>query len=789
MNKRLTLWSFLTFTLLLWLSFLKPSKAGAVSAWERTSLNKAGLTSIEVATYGIFVGQKNDNSWENPYNGIFFSGDFGKTWREFGLQSYGITDIKVRDNKIYAVAYYSPATHPGGLYYSEDFGETWEHKGDDFYGTCIEVADGIIYLGTHENGLWVSRNNGITWEHAFSEIWGGPHIEEIYVTEDKVFAKTSSKFIYSTDAGKTWQDDIRLTEIYALDLLKKGKTIYAGTKSGGLYVSNDMGGTWEATKRLKGMETQKLGKAGRSLFAATITTEDWPFMDIYISKDQGTTWQSTYLHDQIKTRDIKDSAEISRISSSIFFAILPEYGLYKLDISYSDEKYPFLGKLWKGQEDMELMDKITSFFDHEYPLLGYGYYSEPPESAHSTLNFLGQEEEAPKMYYSSHNGYDFALSVGTEITAPAPGLANYYYCTGCGNSIKIDHQNGYETTYMHFQEDDLLTKERNANIPVEEGTVIGKVGMTGNTTGPHLHFQIEKDTDSDGNFVDDYPSGMVDPFGWKIHSILDPWPFFEWDDSLGTHKGTPSKYLWKENWAVWEIKETFERNPVLMELSNIKIETTSNIAYYPLNLTLQKYGHQKVEGKKYIENTSFLLKAESFIGEALHKLSDFIKITIKLPDNLPEEIDPRKLDIFHWNEDLTLWEKLETIFIPETFSLQAETDEISKFAVFAEDITATNGQTSVYVEGKQENDWFVEYPLITMTGPEGETPVFSIEGGTWQTYTEPFYLQMEGLIFFRYLSKDPNNNQEITEIELIKVDTQGKVHKSLKFNQAKIVIQ
>ncbi len=135
-----------------------------------------------------------------------------------------------------------------------------------------------------------------------------------------------------------------------------------------------------------------------------------------------------------------------------------------------------------------------------------------------------------------------------------------------------------------------------------------------------------------------------------------------------------------------------------------------------------------------------------------------------------------------------LWEKLETAFEAETYSLQAETSKISKFAVFAEDINTLGDQTSVSIEGEQENGWFVEYPLIIMTIPEGKSLVFSTED-IWQTYTEPFYLQMEGLTFFKYLSKDPNTGQEITEIELIKVDTQGKVHKSLKFNQAKIVIQ
>ena len=61
------------------------------------------------------------------------------------------------------------------------------------------------------------------------------------------------------------------------------------------------------------------------------------------------------------------------------------------------------------------------------------------------------------MYYSSHDGYDYSLKYGTNILAPADGFAEYHYCNPCGNSIKINHLNGYQTTYMHLQKEGLIT--------------------------------------------------------------------------------------------------------------------------------------------------------------------------------------------------------------------------------------------------------------------------------------------------------------------------------------------
>ena len=73
---------------------------------------------------------------------------------------------------------------------------------------------------------------------------------------------------------------------------------------------------------------------------------------------------------------------------------------------------------------------------------------------------------------------------------------------------------------MHLQKEGLVKAGPSAWI--DEGEVLGKVGMTGNTSGPHLHFAVLKDTDSDGSFWDEKPNGRVDPFGWQDPDAKDP---------------------------------------------------------------------------------------------------------------------------------------------------------------------------------------------------------------------------------------------------------------------------
>lgn len=88
-----------------------------------------------------------------------------------------------------------------------------------------------------------------------------------------------------------------------------------------------------------------------------------------------------------------------------------------------------------------------------------------------------------------HNGIDIANNTGTDIFAADEGTVIFSGPRSTfGNLIILDHGNGYQTYYAHCSE---LLKQKGEIV--EKGAVIAKMGSTGNSTGPHLHFEVRKD--------------------------------------------------------------------------------------------------------------------------------------------------------------------------------------------------------------------------------------------------------------------------------------------------------
>lgn len=88
-----------------------------------------------------------------------------------------------------------------------------------------------------------------------------------------------------------------------------------------------------------------------------------------------------------------------------------------------------------------------------------------------------------------HNGLDFAAHVGTPIYATGDGkVKSVGRHGGYGNVVVINHGYGYETLYAHMSKFKVRRGQK-----VKRGDVIGYVGNTGLSTGPHLHYEIHKD--------------------------------------------------------------------------------------------------------------------------------------------------------------------------------------------------------------------------------------------------------------------------------------------------------
>lgn len=127
---------------------------------------------------------------------------------------------------------------------------------------------------------------------------------------------------------------------------------------------------------------------------------------------------------------------------------------------------------------------------HTMPVAAPGIQSAVPCAwpvSHPTMQITSCFGE-PRSGGRRHKGLDIAAPRGTAVTATAPGKTSFAGTQkGYGKLVIIDHCNGYETAYAHL--DTILTS---CSSPVRRGTIIGRLGATGNATGPHLHYEVRR---------------------------------------------------------------------------------------------------------------------------------------------------------------------------------------------------------------------------------------------------------------------------------------------------------
>ena len=153
--------------------------------------------------------------------------------------------------------------------------------------------------------------------------------------------------------------------------------------------------------------------------------------------------------------------------------------------------------------------KIPEFYDEEGNMLRRAFLKSPIKFQYRVSSRYNLRRKIP-LYgrVRAHRGTDFAARYGTEIMATASGtVVESKRRGGNGNYVKIKHNSTYSTQYLHM-------KKRNVKVGdyVKQGDVIGWVGLTGNTSGPHVCYRFWKH------------GRQVDPFREKLPSAepLDP---------------------------------------------------------------------------------------------------------------------------------------------------------------------------------------------------------------------------------------------------------------------------
>ena len=132
-------------------------------------------------------------------------------------------------------------------------------------------------------------------------------------------------------------------------------------------------------------------------------------------------------------------------------------------------------------------DKSYGYFDANGKSVEKALMKTPINGARLSSPF-GMRKHPILGYNKKHLGTDFAAPSGTPIMASGSGtITRAKWCGGGGNCIKIKHNSTYETIYAHMKN---FAKGMKVGKKVRQGQIIGYVGSTGMSTGPHLHYEV-----------------------------------------------------------------------------------------------------------------------------------------------------------------------------------------------------------------------------------------------------------------------------------------------------------
>jgi murein DD-endopeptidase MepM/ murein hydrolase activator NlpD len=141
-------------------------------------------------------------------------------------------------------------------------------------------------------------------------------------------------------------------------------------------------------------------------------------------------------------------------------------------------------------------DNSLYYFDKEN---AEGHYDKHGKSVQKALmktpingarlsSSFGMRKHPIDGFNKMHRGTDFAAPTGTPIMASGNGIIKKAgWCGGGGNCVKIKHNSTYETIYAHMSK---FARGIKNGVRVKQGQIIGYVGSTGKSTGPHLHYEV-----------------------------------------------------------------------------------------------------------------------------------------------------------------------------------------------------------------------------------------------------------------------------------------------------------
>jgi len=181
-------------------------------------------------------------------------------------------------------------------------------------------------------------------------------------------------------------------------------------------------------------------------------------------------------------RDIRKDTQVSVSYEKNYVENKPDY-------SFGDIEYAKIKIKNNTLEYFKFLtdDGFIDYFNREGKNVKKSILKTPLDGARLSSNF-GMRKHPISGYNKMHKGIDFAAPIGTPVYAGGNGVVEIAGVNGAyGKYIRIRHNNEYKTAYAHLNG---FKKGITKGVRVNQGDVIGYVGSTGSSTGPHLHYEI-----------------------------------------------------------------------------------------------------------------------------------------------------------------------------------------------------------------------------------------------------------------------------------------------------------
>ena len=239
-------------------------------------------------------------------------------------------------------------------------------------------------------------------------------------------------------------------------------------------LKNDNFEAKEITKNLNKKIIFKEGKISQSLYRSAIKSNILPNIIVEFARIYG--FQVDFQRDIRKNDSYQIIYEIFQDEDGKIFETGKIIFANLILSGQENSLYLFVDKK-KNEEHYDLNGKSVRKALMKTPINGARLSSSFGMRKHPILGFN-------KM----HKGTDFAAKEGTPIMASGDGkIIRARWCGGGGNCVKIKHNSTYSTVYAHLSKFASGIKE---GVRVKQGRIIGYVGSTGMSTGPHLHYEV-----------------------------------------------------------------------------------------------------------------------------------------------------------------------------------------------------------------------------------------------------------------------------------------------------------